>query len=198
MPPEESGHTTKMADLLLVMQNGHRENARRLLVKHAEGRLFMLARRMLRQFPKVRRWEQTDDVFIEAVSRLHGCLETVQPESPRHFYNLAATHCRRVLIDMARRHFGPKGIGTSHETDGEQIHQGKAEVNGAAPSSVVEWTDFHEAVECLPNDEKEVFSLLWYEEMSQAEAAEVLGISVRTIKRRWQSARCILGSKLVG
>lgn len=198
MPPEHSGHTTRIADLLQVMQNGDRAEARRLLIEHAEARLHLLARRMLRRFPKVRRWEETDDVFVEAVTRLHRCLDEMQPESPRHFYNLAATHCRRVLIDMTRKHFGPKGIGTSHETDGEQIHQGQAEDNGAAPSNIIEWTNFHEAVEKLPEEEKEVFSLLWYEEMSQAEAAEVLGISVRTIKRRWQSARCILGSKLDG
>jgi len=198
MPPEHSGHTTKIADLLQVMQNGDRAEARRLLIEHAEARLHLLARRMLRRFPKVRRWEETDDVFVEAVTRLHRCLEEVQPESPRHFYNLAATHCRRVLIEMARRHFGSKGLGTNQETDGEQVHQGKAEDNGTAPSSVLEWTDFHEAVEKLPEEEREVFSLLWYEELSQAEAAEVLGISVRTIKRRWQSARCILGNNLDG
>ncbi len=72
---------------------------------------------MLRDFPKVHRWEETDDVFTEAVSRLHQCLETVQPESPRHFYNLAATHVRRVLIGMTRRYYGPLGLGANHDTN---------------------------------------------------------------------------------
>lgn len=35
----------------------------------------------------------------------------------------------------------------------------------------------------------EVFSLLWYEGLSQEEAAALLGVSLRTVKRRWQSAR---------
>ena len=71
---------------------------------------------MLRRYPKVHRWEQTDDVFVEAVTRLHRALETVRPESPRHFYNLAATQIRRVLIDLSRRYYGPEGIGSHHDT----------------------------------------------------------------------------------
>jgi DNA-directed RNA polymerase specialized sigma24 family protein len=31
--------------------------------------------------------------------------------------------------------------------------------------------------------------LLWYQELTQEDAAKLLDISVRTVKRRWQSAR---------
>ena len=34
-----------------------------------------------------------------------------------------------------------------------------------------------------------MFNLLWYEQMTQEEAAEVLGVTARTIRRRWQDAR---------
>ena len=34
-----------------------------------------------------------------------------------------------------------------------------------------------------------MFDLLWYQEMSQAEAAELLGIAVPTVKLRWMKAR---------
>ena len=44
-------------------------------------------------------------------------------------------------------------------------------------------------VEPLPDDEREVFALVWYHDLSQAEAADVLGVSVRTVIRRWQAAR---------
>jgi len=57
-------------------------------------------------------------------------------------------------------------------------------------------------VEALPDDEKEVFDLLWYQELTQAEAAALLNVSERTIKRRWASARLrlheILGGELPG
>jgi DNA-directed RNA polymerase specialized sigma24 family protein len=40
--------------------------------------------------------------------------------------------------------------------------------------------------------------LLWYQGLSQAEAAELLQVSERTIKRRWMSARLQLQDALHG
>jgi hypothetical protein len=40
------------------------------LIRHACARLQRLARKMLRGFPSVKRWEDTDDVFQNAVVRL--------------------------------------------------------------------------------------------------------------------------------
>ena len=57
---------------------------------------------------------------------------------------------------------------------------------------------FHEQVEALPEPEREVVNLLWYEEMPQPEAGDVLGISLATVKRRWQSARLRLSETLDG
>jgi RNA polymerase sigma-70 factor (ECF subfamily) len=149
---------------------------------------------MLRRYPKVRRWEETDDVFVEAVTKLHRALESVQPESSRHFYNLAATHIRRVLIDLSRRYYGPEGLGSRHDTAGiggdgnAPPKYEQADVSGE-PASLMEWTDFHEQVETLPEEEREIFNLLWYEQMSQEEAAELLGVTTRTVRRRWRDAR---------
>ena len=44
-------------------------------------------------------------------------------------------------------------------------------------------------VEKLPVEERETVNLIWYQELSQEEAAKILNTSVRTIKRRWQAAR---------
>ncbi len=40
-----------------------------------------------------------------------------------------------------------------------------------------------------PEEEQEIINLIWYEGLSQEEAAKLLDISMRTVKRRWQSAR---------
>ena len=53
----------------------------------------------------------------------------------------------------------------------------------------MEWTEFHEQVEMLPEEEQEVFNLLWYEQLTHEQAAEVLGVTTRTVRRRWQDAR---------
>jgi RNA polymerase sigma-70 factor (ECF subfamily) len=49
-------------------------------------------------------------------------------------------------------------------------------------------------VDSLPDEEREVVQLLWYEGLRQPEAAVVLGISLATLKRRWQVARLRLST----
>ena len=70
------------------------------------------------------------------------------------------------------------------------------------PDRLAAWTDFHREVESLPAEEREAFDLLFYQGLSQAEAAAVLDVSERTIKRRWQTARLrlvqTLGEKMPG
>jgi RNA polymerase sigma-70 factor (ECF subfamily) len=188
--PETSDQTTGWLDL---MRAGD-ATARQRLIEHSCERLRGLARKMLRRWPKVRRWEETDDVFVEAATRLNRALGTVQPESPRHFYNLAATQIRRVLIDLARRYYGPEGVGSHHDTaarsreDSAPPQYEQADVS-AEPGSLMEWTEFHEQIGALPEEEQEVFNLLWYEQLTHEQAAEVLGVTTRTVRRRWQDAR---------
>lgn len=127
--------------------------------------------------------------------RLHKSLAQVKPESPKQFYGLAATHIRRELIDLARHFNGAEGVGANHDTnDGEPIKH-IADTN-YRPESIESWTEFHSAVEQLPEEQQVVVGLLWYEGMSQPEAAEVLGVSLATIKRRWQAARIQLSEQL--
>ncbi len=187
--PEPSGQTAGWLDL---MRAGD-DTARQRLIEHSCERLRGLSRKMLHRYPKVHRWEQTDDVFVEAVTRLHRALETVRPESPRHFYNLAATQIRRVLIDLSRRYYGPEGIGNRHDTavgraeDGPPRYE-QADVSGE-PADLMEWTEFHEQIEALPDEEREVFNLVWYQQLTHEQAAAVLGVTARTVRRRWQDAR---------
>jgi RNA polymerase sigma-70 factor (ECF subfamily) len=187
--PELTGQTAGWLDL---MRSGD-PDARRRLVEHACERLRGLARKMLRRYPRVRRWEETDDVFVEAVTRLDRALGTVEPESPRHFYNLAATQIRRVLIDLSRRYYGAEGLGNRHDTAAGSPEDGSPRYEQAdatcEPGSLMEWTEFHEQVEALPEEEREAFNLVWYEQMTHEEAAEVLGVTTRTVRRRWQDAR---------
>src|SRR5262245_13393088 len=71
------------------------------LASHALERLRRLARRMLRQHPAVRRWEQTDDVLQNALLRLQRALQNVRPTTAREFFGLAAVQIRYALLDLA-------------------------------------------------------------------------------------------------
>ena len=185
--------TAQLQNWLDLLRAGDKK-ARDRLIEHTCERLRCLTRKMLGSFPRVHRWEETDDVFTEAVSKLHRSLESVSPGSPREYYGLAATQIRRVLIDMARHYHGPQGLASNQETGG--LDRAERQASGheprdriGEPASILEWTEFHGLVESLPDEEREVFNLLWYEGLPQAEAAQVLGISPRTLTRRWQDAR---------
>jgi RNA polymerase sigma factor (sigma-70 family) len=177
------------------------EHARSALIDHACDRLVKLTRKLFRRHPDLRRWEQTDDVAQTAMLRLHRALADVRPESVRHFFNLAAVMIRRTLLDLAKHHLGPHGLGTNHHTDGLPPDEPGGAVHRATdpagePTDLDGWTLFHAQVGRLPEDEQEVVNLLFYEALTQEEAAKVLGVSLRTLKRRWQSARCRLHDAL--
>ena len=195
-----AGSTTQLQSWIELIRAGDTQ-AREQIIEHSCERLRRLTRKMLRQFARLRRWEETDDVLQHALIRLHRSLSEVQLESVRQFLGLAALQIRRTLIDLSRQHFGEHRQGANHHTDGHGAaadDQGGPLHQAIKPDSVEDWSSFHEAIELLPDEEREVFSLLWYEGLEQAEAATLLDTSVRTIKRRWQSARCLLFEALDG
>jgi RNA polymerase sigma-70 factor (ECF subfamily) len=181
------------------------EAARAELLGCACERLRSLARKMLRGYPNVHRWEQTDDVLQNASLRLHRTLGQMTVETSRDFFRLAALNIRRELLDLAKHHYGPRGQGAHHGTWGPGDSSATGDDSGpvaadpsSEPSRLAAWGDFHEQIGALPDEEREVFDLLWYQGLSQSEAAELLGVAERTIKRRWQSARLLLHEALGG
>jgi RNA polymerase sigma factor (sigma-70 family) len=180
------------------------DEARKELLNNACGRLTRLTRKMLKRFARLKRWEQTDDVVQNALMRLYRSLADVRPASAIDFYRLAALNIRRELLDLAKHYYGPRGLGANYASAGQGPGKSKGvpaydeALAGDDPGDLAAWTAFHEQVERLPFEKKEAFDLLWYQELSQAEAAAVLGISTRTLKRRWASARLRLHESLGG
>ena len=198
MPPSPAvGSDTQLQNLIDRGSQGD-ATAHEALLNHACDRLLGLTRKMFHGYPNLRRWEQTDDVFQNSMLRLHRALAEVRVESVRHFFNLAAVQVRRELLDLAKHHFGPEGGGANHHTDGQPADDdgGSLHEKAEEPDDLSGWSEFHAQVEKLHEDEQEVFNLLYYEGLTQEEAAKLLGISVRTLKRRWQSAKLKLHEEL--
>ncbi len=175
------------------------QQAKDLLLEHASEHLTRLSRKLLGGFPQVRRWEQTDDVFQGASIRLCRALEQAKPVSPLHFFRLAALQIRRELIDLARHYQGARGWGANHASQrggpaNDSSCQGAFEAEELTndPQQLVQWAEFHRLVEQLPDEQREIFDLLWYQGLSQEEAAALIGVTARTVKRRWRSARLTL------
>lgn len=178
-------------------------SARDQIIELCSERLRTLAHRMLAKFPKVRRWDDTDDVFQNAAMRLHRALGQVRPDSPRSIMALAATQLHRELIDLARRHSGPASYAANHGTNVVQLPAADDAVHHvermASPEPSLErWEQFHEAVRRLPDDSREVFHLVWYLGADQKTIAELIDCSERTVKTRWREAREALRAALDG
>lgn len=191
--------------VMLDRANAGDSQAYEELIERAARRLGGLTHRMLRGFPHVRRWEETDDVQQAALMRLYRSLSEVRPDSTKAFFGLAATQIRRTLIDLARHYYGVYGHGALHHTDpghraaddpGGVLANAGGVIDG--PSELLAWADFHEAVEKLPEDERDAFSSVWYGGLSQREAADMFGISERTIIRRMNRARLEIHNALGG
>jgi len=189
------GHTTQLQQLLNELHEGDTPGLFNEIIQHSSHRLYLLAQWMLNRYDRVRRWVETDDVLQNSLIRLHRALTEVRPRSPGEFYGLAAVQIRRELIDLARRYYGRLGWGANHDS-----HEGRLPENGDTeslePETLEAWERFHRAVDLLPEKQRQVVDLLWYEGLTQAQTAAVLGLSLATVKRRWQAARIALGKQL--
>ena len=199
---EEQGYTTRLNSLLNRWSAGD-ETAMNELIAHSQDRLSQIASRMLAAKPHVKRWNETSDVLQNALVRLHRSLKAIKPESKRAFNGLAAAQIRRELIDMARSIYGPEGYGRHHKSDpGEADHDEivRPLYEVADPATDVNdqlaMAEFHAKVGGLPDEEREVFELIFYQGMTQTEVASLLDVSERTIKRRWRQARLSLKGAL--
>jgi RNA polymerase sigma-70 factor (ECF subfamily) len=147
---------------------------------------------MLSEFQRVRRWTETADVLQNALVRLVAALRDVKPQSSREFLTLAALQIRRELLNLTRKFYGPEGLGANHESAVAGGPDGRAPVEKAdlshEPCSLAQWTELHQHIEVLPDEEREVVDLLFYQGLSQAEAAALIDVSVRTVQRRWHAA----------
>lgn len=187
--------TTEQIDQWITQLRQGDKSAREALLRCAGERLLRLTRKMLRQSADVRRWEQTDDVFQNAMMRLYKSLDQIELQNAAHFYHVAAMQIRRELIDLARRYQGPRGMGRHLQTlagadrDGDGAPRFEAVEHTHDPAHLATWLEFHLRVEKLPEEERDTFQLLWYGGLSIEEVADALNISVRTARRRWQAAR---------
>ncbi len=179
--------------------------ARDRIIELCGHRLRVLVQRMLAQFPSVRRWDDTDDVFQNAAMRLHRALGHVTISSPRELAALAATAIERELLDLARRYAGPMSFAANHATNlpGMSGSHGPSTPHAvrdavAAEDPLERWTLFQDAIAGLPDDLREVFHLVWYLDADQQSVARLMQCAERTVRRRWQEARQAVRTALDG
>jgi len=200
-----NGTTVRLQRCLDRLLDGEAQ-AREELIGCAADRLTKLAQKMFHRDGRLERWEETADIAQGALLRLWRALQDVRPTSLREFFRLAAGQVRREMIDLARHHFGPQGAAGFHasvppaepgKTGSAPPHGDRADLSHD-PALLAAWAAFHEQAGSLPEDVGEVFDLIFYQGLSHAEAAVLLGVSTKTVQRRWQDACARLHTALGG
>ena len=105
-----------------------------------------------------------------------------------HFFGAAAEAMRRILIESARRKKAARHGGEHQRVEMEQFEI-------AAPNKDDELLAIDDALDKLARHnpvQAELVKLRYYVGMTNEEAAEALGISVRTAKYYWTHARAWL------
>lgn len=179
------------------------ESARKDLINCACAQLTFLTRKMLRGFARLNRWEETMDVMQNATLRLYRTLEEVRPKTVAEFYRLASLNIRRELLDLTKHYYRQGGPGRRHHSQGPSSADSSCPplepaTDSEEPSRLANWADFHARVATLPEEERAVFDLFWYQGLPQSEVAKILNVGERTVKRRWRSARMLLHEALGG
>jgi RNA polymerase sigma-70 factor (ECF subfamily) len=194
---EEAQTTAAIQQYLvdLAQASGHSsaEPLVRAVLARAVDRLRLLCATLLhRSYPRLARAPvnlEADDLLGAVVERLLKALEKARPENVRQFFALANQHMRWELNDLAR-HLDEKGHAV-------ELLDGIALAPASSGSSLsLDARRMLEAIEGLPDDEREVFSLVRIQGMTQTEVADLLGVSAKTIQRRLNRSLLLLTEAL--
>ena len=136
---------------------------------------------------------QSDELLGAVVERLLKAMRSQRPSTVRRFFGLVNQHMRWELNDLARR--------LDQQPVALQIDEGAVPAAASTASlSLSQLTPRHrrvlDAIDRLPEDEREVFSLVRVQGLSHVEAAEVVGVSSKTIQRRLNRALLLLWKEL--
>lgn len=198
MLPDGEGNTTAIvrdyvAQLAELPVDAPQEAIVRELLARAVGRLHLLCATVLYQrYPRLTQAPlnlQAEELLSSVVERLLKAMQKARPHGVRQFFAMANQHMLWELNDLARR--------LDKEDPDVQLMESLAmapESSGGELSQSAR--RMLQAIDDLPEDEREVFSLVRIQNVTQVEAAEILGVSVKTIQRRLNRSLLLLTETL--
>jgi RNA polymerase sigma factor (sigma-70 family) len=176
-------HTTAVVQRYLDELGGDSpaEPIVRALLDRAVRRLHLLCATMLhRSYPRLTQPPknvQADELLGAVAERLLKALREARPRTVRQLFALANQHMRWELNDLARRlDEQPAAVNLRDEL----VPSPSSSASGLTPDGL----RMLRAIDELPEDQREVFDLVRIQGMTQVEAAELLGVSAVTVKRR--------------
>lgn len=139
--------------------------------------------------PKLNRWLSENDLTQDVLLRMVRTCQEVDIVDQNHFIHLMLVQLRRAIIDNYRKLFGTQGWARNVTTQLDTIDPLNLGDNSNDHSiTFEELIDFHESVNNLPDHERKVFHMYYYGGLTEMEISVILGISERTVRRRWKNA----------
>lgn len=147
-------------------------------------RLQRLAAKMLgHSFPRLQAGHDVDSVVHETWLRLLPALEQTEPQTVQDFFRLAAHKIRHVLLDMvedSRR----LSVERPLEKGDLSIALDQSQQSND-PAQLMMWSEFHQRVSNLEENERQVFEMHYYLEIPRRKIAQLLNVSERQVGRLW-------------
>jgi RNA polymerase sigma factor (TIGR02999 family) len=160
------------------------------LAPHVYSELHKLAAFYLRREKPAHSW-QTTDLVNEAYLKLAGNQgATFQGRS--HFFGIAAQIMRRILTDYARRKRAEKRGGNAVSVPFEDTLAIAEEQCGL----IADLDEALQRLEAIDSRAAKVVELKFFGGLTEEEIAELMGVSSRTVKRWWTTARAWLLGQL--
>ena len=174
--------TADVTCILSAIEQGDPRAAERLLPLVYDELRRLAARRLAREAPG--QTLQATALVHEAYLRLVGSRDPGW-NGRGHFFAAAAEAMRRILVERARR---KKRL--RHGGEGRRLDLGDVEPSDPAPPEDVLAVD--EALERLARNDAvgaQLVKLRFFAGLTMSEAAEALGLPLRTAERNWAYAR---------
>jgi RNA polymerase sigma factor (sigma-70 family) len=152
-------------------------------------RLLKLASGMLRRYPTLQGTMEAEDLLHETHARLYKALVNERPQTARHAFCLASRHIGWRLLELAR-----KGD-SARRPQRSDFPEEPVDPSGGPPEILLR-AEVLEHVAKLPELERQVIELLYFQGSTQEEAASILDVTSRTVRNYLTNAMNLLREQL--
>jgi len=153
----------------------------------------------LRRIAHARLASHQRNTMLNTTVLVHECFlkftaaDRLTPKDRAHFLAYGSQMMRSIIVDVARaRQAERRGGDAAHTTL-------NTDVRDRVPAGEDEIMDVHEALEQLAAlDQRlaKVVEMRYFGGLREAEIAEALGVTERTVRRDWEKARLLLAAAL--
>lgn len=163
-------------ELLALYHSGRKEQMFNELVRRYQKRIYWVARRM------VKRHEDADDIAQDVFVKAYTALENFRGES--NIY----TWLYRIAVNLSINHIRKQKVRNAVDLDDHLPFLAK---NADQDSSIVRRENvslIEEAIGTLPEKQRAVFIMRYYDEMPYEQISAILGTSVGGLKANFHHA----------